>query len=212
MERKNGIAAGLASFAIVVALAIYEVQGWTMPGPMAVTLVALSGITALIAIAFLLHGGWVVVTPIRTKLSRGASRGDGKAVRLYAFLRPFDTRGVGVGDGDVDSLALTFDIISCTVRDIPVRNISAVFQKVGSEVIQQHMQILSQPPAIRALGITGIQVRVNFTDSQLRRIQWVSSVGIVGHSVEVELAIQRLDSDEPIRFMQLEPGKIRAFP
>lgn len=65
MDVRMAVAAGLVSFTAGVTLGVYEVQGWTMPTPLAVAIVAVMAVTGLSAGIYLAHALWIFATPIR---------------------------------------------------------------------------------------------------------------------------------------------------
>ena len=65
MGKRIVYAAGLVAFTAGMVLALYEVQGWKMPTPVAVTLVVLVGILGTGAALVMIHATWVVSAPYR---------------------------------------------------------------------------------------------------------------------------------------------------
>ena len=55
MERRIGVSAALGSFAAGIVLAIYQVQGWDMPAPLAATLIVLMLLLIMVAVGVILY-------------------------------------------------------------------------------------------------------------------------------------------------------------
>ena len=65
METRVGLAAGAGLAAAAIFLAVFEVQGWKMPGFLAIAIIAVGAITGLVALVVLLHAVWVASAPLR---------------------------------------------------------------------------------------------------------------------------------------------------
>lgn len=148
----------------------------------------------------------VQLQSLKEKLAWTSSR----PIRLYVFLKPFNMTNVGPTGSDF--LTVSFQVISCTPHDIPVRSVVGRIDSVGGNLIQAPLDITSRTPSLPALQDVTIQGRANFTDAQLRRIEEGTQSAGRNAAIEVSLDIEREDGGDPIRCSQLLPGTLRMVP